>query len=408
MKMESQSAIAAQRSADTFFTPNYGNRPITLVSGNGTYVTDSSGKEYLDFAAGIAVSILGHGDRRVAAAVAQQAQNLLHASNYYHSQPSIELATKLVALSGFDAVFFCNSGTEANEAAIKFARATHYRCTNPYGLKTRPRTICFERCFHGRTLGALSATHSTRYREPFGPLLSGFEFLPLNDIEALRKAMKEDVAAVIVEPVQGEGGVWPCSAEFIQTIAKLCSETGAIFICDEIQCSLGRLGANFAFQKFEITPDIVTLAKPLAAGLPMGAVLVNERIRRSIEPGDHGSTFGSNPVCAAAALVVLDQLASNDLAGHVRKNETKFDSLLQNIVTDYPKLVSSTRGIGYLRALDTIVAAKEIVDAARNEGLLILSAGTNTLRFAPPLIATGIDLEQFNGRLRRALERLQQ
>jgi acetylornithine/N-succinyldiaminopimelate aminotransferase len=393
-------------SSDRFFTPNYGNRPITLRGGKGCYVNDDTGKEYLDFAAGIAVSILGHGNQRVASAIALQAQTLLHASNYYHTQPSIQLAKQLTDLSGYDSVFFCNSGTEANEGAIKFARAAHFRSTTPHGVNKRPRTICFERCFHGRTLGALSATHSSRYREPFAPLLPGFEFLPFNDVDALKAAMNSDVTAVILEPVQGEGGVWPCSIEFIHAVAELCKQTGAIFICDEIQCSLGRLGSHFAFQKFEVSPDIITLAKPLAAGLPMGAVLVNARIRNAIEAGDHGSTFGGNPVCAAAALVVLDELIRADLAGLVRRNEPIFQSILKDLAADYPSIIGSTRGLGYLRALDTVIPAKQLVDAARHEGLLILSAGNNTLRFAPPLIANESDFNQFNRRLRSAVDQI--
>jgi acetylornithine/N-succinyldiaminopimelate aminotransferase len=370
---------------DSLFAPTYGDRPLVLSHGQGVHVSDVNGKTYLDFAAGIAVSLLGHGDRHVAEAVCTQSMKLMHASNYYNSQPTISLATRLTELSGFPSVFFCNSGTEANEAALKFARAHHYRLQQNH----KRVVICFERAFHGRTMGALSATHSQRYREPFMPLLEGFDFLPLNDVEALSQRFStNDVGAVIIEPVQGEGGVRPCDPFFLQTIQNLCRERGALFILDEIQCSLGRMGQTFAFQKFGIQPDIVTLAKPLAGGLPMGAVLIGRTVRKTIEPGDHGTTFGGNPVCAAAACAVLEQLEAMDLPRRVRELEGDFAGHLESLSRDFPQALANPRGVGFLRGIDTTLPAKDWVAAAQNHGLLILAAGPNTLRFAPPLIAT--------------------
>lgn len=390
------------RPIDLLFAPTYGSRDVVMAKGSGMWVTDTQGNTYLDFAAGIAVSLFGHGDKEIADAIATQARVLVHASNYYHTLPTVELASRLTSLSGYPSVFFCNSGTEANEAALKFARAFHWR-----NKRSEKKTIvCFENGFHGRTMGALSATSNPRYREPFAPLVPGFEFLPLNDASALTRRFEQgDIAAVLIEPVQGEGGVRPCTPQFLGLIRELCTETGALFLLDEIQCSLGRLGANFAFQRFNVVPDLVTIAKPLAAGLPLGAVLVSDRVRATIEPGDHGTTFGGNPVCAAAACVVLSRLERWELAAHVQSLEPVFASILDSLVAEFPKHFCNARGVGFLRAVDTLQPAKAFVDTARAEGLLVLTAGPSTLRFAPPLIATQADLEAFAERLKKAAMR---
>ena len=401
------SIVSNQQLQDTLdescFAPTYASRDLVLESGKGMRLWDQAGRQYLDFGAGIAVSILGHGDSQVTEAISSQASRLLHASNYYHSEPSLRLGHLLTRMSGYPGVFLCNSGTEANEAALKFARAFHYRKKN----SALQRIISFENAFHGRTFGSLSATPNTRYREPFEPLLAGFESLPFNDQGALERELQHtDIAAAMVEPVQGEGGVRPGAPGFLRSIGNLCNQTDAVFILDEIQCSLGRLGSDFAFKHFGIAPDIVTIAKPLAAGLPIGAVLVSQKIYDVLEPGDHGTTFGGNPVCAAAANVVLNRLTSDNLSGHVRALEPTFAGVLEDLLRRFPTEFSATRGVGFLRALDTHRPSKEIVDAARQQGLLILSAGANTLRFAPPLIADTEHFQEFSALMSRAIEGL--
>jgi acetylornithine/N-succinyldiaminopimelate aminotransferase len=366
--------------------PAYARAPVTIVAGEGCEVIDDTGRRYLDFIAGIAVCALGHAHPAIADAVAAQARTLVHASNLYHHEPAGTLARELVARSGLHGVFFCNSGTEANEAAIKLARKWAYR----KGETQRTTILACSGAFHGRTLGALAATANPAYREGFGPLPSGFDFVTFNDARSLEAAIDDRVAAVIVEPVQGESGVHPASRAFLHAARRLCDQRGALLIFDEIQCGMGRLGTLFAFESFGVTPDGVTLAKSLANGLPMGALIVGERASSGFAPGDHGSTFGGSPIPCAAALAHLRVRDETNLDANVRARSAQLFAGLSGLARTFPGVLEAPRGLGLLAGLPVRAphVASHIVAAARERGLLIGSAGGNTLRFAPPLIVT--------------------
>ncbi len=364
----------------------YNRAPVTFVRGEGCELIDAQGQRYLDFIAGIAVCALGHAHPAIAHAVAEQANTLVHTSNLYHHEPSGTLARALVERSGLARAFFCNSGTEANEAAIKLARKLAYRNGEP----ERTTILSCTGSFHGRTLGALAATANDAYKVGFGPMPGGFAFTPFNDIAALERNLDESVAAFIVEPVQGESGVHPADPEFLRAARRLCDERGALLIFDEIQCGMGRLGPLFAFESFDVVPDVVTMAKALANGLPIGAMLVAERAANGLQPGDHGSTFGGSPVSAAAAIAHLRERDRLGLAEHVRAVGTAFMERLQELANAYPSLFGAPRGMGLLLGLPVREPheAGSLVAALRERGVLAGTAGGNTLRFAPPLIAT--------------------
>jgi acetylornithine/N-succinyldiaminopimelate aminotransferase len=364
----------------------YRRAPITIVAGEGCVLRDDTGREYLDFIAGIAVCALGHAHPAIAEAVALQARTLVHASNLYHHQPSEQLADELTRRSGMAAVFFCNSGTEANEAAIKLARKLAYR----RGQRERTTILACTGSFHGRTLGALAATANEMYREGFAPLPEGFAFTSFNDVAALERAIDDRTAALIVEPVQGESGIHPATPEFLAAARRLCDERGALLIFDEIQCGMGRTGRLFAFERFGVRPDVATLAKALANGLPIGAMLCNERARAGFEPGDHGSTFGGSPVPAAAALAHLRVRDELDLDARVAERSAELFAALQRLAGARPDVLGEPRGMGLLIGVPVRppYAASALVAAARENGLLLGTAGANTLRFAPPLIVS--------------------
>ena len=370
--------------------------PLTFVGGEGCELIDAAGTRYLDFVAGIAVCALGHSHPAIAEAVTGQAQKLVHCSNLYGHEPAATLANKLAELSGFERVFFCNSGTEANEAAIKLARKHAFRA----GTQRRTILSC-SGSFHGRTLGALAATANAQYHEGFDPLPGGFEVTPFNDIDALRAAINNTTAALMVEPVQGESGVHPADAAFLREARRLCEAHGALLIFDEVQSGAGRTGSFFAFEQFGVRPDVVTLAKALANGLPIGAMLVDQHLAQVFQPGDHGSTFGGSPIPCAAALAhlrVRDALRLND---HVQEMGTQLRATLQSLHEAFPGIVSAPRGLGLMLGVTVYdpYNAAEIVNAARGHRLLINSAGGNSLRFTPPLIIDAAAI----GRLYRVL-----
>jgi acetylornithine/N-succinyldiaminopimelate aminotransferase len=363
---------------------NYNRAPITIVRGDGCYLYDDQERRYLDFIAGIAVVALGHGHPWISQAIAEQARTLVHASNLYNHEPAGTLARELVARSGLARAFFCNSGTEANEAAIKLARKRAFRNGEPDRIKI----LACTGSFHGRTYGSLAATANEKYKEGFGPMLDGFAFTPFDDYIALDKNLDDTVAAFIVEPVQGESGVHPASVEFLAMARHLCDKRGALLIFDEIQCGMGRLGPLFAFQRFGVTPDVVTMAKALANGLPIGAMLVAQKAIDALQPGDHGTTFGGSPVPCAAALAHLKVRDAIDLESYVKIREVQFMARLTDLAMTFPNVIAGVRGMGLLCAL----ALKEkypvgdVVAALREHGLLVGSAGGNALRFAPPLV----------------------
>lgn len=380
---------------------NYNRAAVNFVRGEGVWLIDDRGERYLDLIAGIAVVALGHSHPAIVGAIAAQAATLVHCSNLYHHEPAGELANKLAALSGFERVFFCNSGTEANEAAIKLARKRAFRL----GRTDRNVILACNNSFHGRTMGALAATDNPHYHEGFGPLPKGFRFTPLNDVAALEKAIGPDTAAFIVEPVQGESGVFPASAEFLRAARTITAERGALLIFDEIQVGMGRLGTLFGFEYYGVRPDVVTLAKALANGLPIGAMLVTEEAASALQPGDHGTTFGGSPVPCAAALAHLNLRDRMNLNDHVSAMGRILETDLHEIANGDRERFGDPRGIGLLRGLPVIepFTAKSFAEACLAERLLINAAGSNTLRFAPPLVINEEDLREGLRRLRRAI-----
>ncbi len=370
----------------------YARASLTIVAGQGCELIDHQGRRYLDFIGGLAVSALGHAHPVIADAVAAQARRLTHASNLYDHEPAATLARELVARSKMSGAFFCNSGTEANEAAIKLARKWAYRQSGG----ARHTVLACTGSFHGRTLGSLAATDNAAYREGFEPLPAGFAFVRFNDSDALRRALDDRVAAFIVEPVQGESGVNVAQEDFLAEARRLCNERGALLIFDEVQCGMGRTGSLFAFEQFGVRPDVVTMAKALANGLPIGAVLADERCAAGFAPGDHGSTFGGSPVPCAAALAHLRLRDELDLDAHVLRRSRRLLEALTQLAQRVPDVLETPRGRGLLIGVPVRSPhrATAIVAEARQCGLLIGSAGNNTLRFAPPLIVSSDDVER--------------
>lgn len=355
------------------------NRPdVVFTHGEGMVLFDSDGNKYLDFTSGIAVTALGHSDPDWVTAVSQQAAKLTHVSNLFHTAPQAQLAQKLVENSFADKVFFCNSGAEANEAALKFARKVgniqHSGKTN---------IVAFTGGFHGRTMGSLSVTYKEKYREPFAPLVPGVTFVPFNDLAAAREAIDDDTCAVIVEPIQGEGGVNPATPDFLHGLRAACDAHNALLIFDEVQCGLGRTGQLWAHRQFGVTPDIMTLAKPLAGGLPIGATLVTQAVADVIKPGDHGSTFAAGPLVCAAANVVFDKVNQPTFLQAVQENGDYLKYRLQTLELEQ---IVEVRGQGLLVGVALNQPAAPIMTAARAKGVLILTAGEDVLRLAPPLI----------------------
>lgn len=375
----------------------YAQPDFVLARGQGCRVWDEDGRAYLDFTAGIAVNALGHGSRVVADALrAQLATGLVHTSNLFRTRPGAELAELLVSLSFPGGVFLCNSGAEANEAAFKFAR----RWGGPTG---RRDFLAFHGSFHGRLFGVLAATDRPAYQEPFKPLMPGVHFADLGDIAAVRAILAEGtVAAVIVEPIQGEGGVLPVSADFLRELRDVCDETGTLLIFDEIQCGLGRTGRLFAWQHAGVVPDILTLAKPLAGGLPMGAVVAAPHVAEALRPGDHGTTFGGGPLVASVALAVLRHLSDPAFLAAVSDVSKHLDGALAALSAEQPS-VMSIRGLGLMRGIVLDRPAGPVVAKARELGLLLVSAGPEVVRLVPPLTVTTDELDEGLVILGRAL-----
>ena len=363
------------------------DRDLVIVSGDGARLTDDQGRTYLDFAAGVGVNGLGYGNRKVVSAIRKQAGRMIHASNLYHNEPASALAERLAALAFPAKVFFCNSGTEAVEAAIKFAR----RIGREQG---KTELVAFERSFHGRTMGSLSLTWTARYREPFEPLLPGVRFCPWDDLKTAALNIGPKTAAVFVEPVQGEGGVRVAPAEFLQGLADICRDAGALLVSEEVQCGLGRTGKLFAYEHANLRPDILTLAKPLGGGLPLGAVLVREEIAGPIAVGDHGSTFGGNPVAAAAALAVLDKLTSEGFLAKVEKRARALRRGLNVLARKYPA-VTQVRSLGLMVGVEFTGKAAPVVAGLRARGILTTRAGDSVLRLLPPLVIKQKDIREF-------------
>jgi len=357
----------------------YARFPIVFTGGSGVYAEDQHGRKYLDFLAGIAVNVLGHAHPALSSAISEQSLKMIHCSNLYHIPQQTMLAEKLVGNSGFDKAFFCNSGTEANEAAIKLARKWGGQHKNGAS-----RIISLEHSFHGRTMGALSLTGQTKYQEKFRPLMPGVQFVPLNDIDSLATSIDEETCAVIIEPVQGEGGIYPARSAYLKEVRRLCDESHTLLIFDEVQCGLGRTGHLFAHQYYEVEPDVVTLAKALGGGFPIGALLAKESAS-VLEPGDHGSTFGGSPLASAAALAVLTELIDHDLVGHAREVGAYLQLKLNGLADKTPS-ITEVRGVNLMVGLQLEVEAGPVIEKCHNAGLLVGKAGPMVLRLVPPLI----------------------
>ena len=365
---------------------NYSRAPLTFVSGSGCELVCADGTTYLDFIGGIAVCALGHANPAIAQAVSAQAAQLVHVSNLFRADAVERLARTLCERSGFDRVFFCNSGTEANEAAIKLARKFAFRNGNGKDV-----ILSCSGGFHGRTLGALAATPNAAYHEGFGPMPGAFKTTPFNDIAALRENLTDDVAALIVEPVQGESGVHAADREFLQAARELCTQRGALLVFDEIQCGMGRIGPLFAFHHFGVVPDVITLAKALANGFPIGAVLAPAAVAAAFRPGDHGSTFGGSPVPCAAALAHLRERDRLHLEERTDALHAYFLDALRRLAQQHPQIFGEPRGLGLLLGLpvnEPRKAAAFVDDLRAHHAVLANAAGGNTLRFAPPLIVS--------------------
>jgi predicted acetylornithine/succinylornithine family transaminase len=358
----------------------YKRPPFVLEKGEGVTLYDAEGNAYTDWVSGIAVNALGYGDAELSAAVQQgMATGVVHVSNLYHTTAHVELATMLCEKSFADKVFFCNSGAEANEGALKFARRVAYS----NGLIDKSDLVSFSDAFHGRTMGALAVTPREKYQEAFKPMMPGAVVAEFNNLDSAKSAINAKTAAVIVEPVQGEGGINLADTEFLQGLRALCDEHQALLIFDEVQCGLGRTGKLWGHEWSGVTPDIMTLAKPLGGGLPMGAILVTDAVAQYIKPGDHGSTFAGGPVVSAAAKVVVSRVSQPDFLAHV--NEVG-EYLMERLEEVNSPLIKEVRGKGLMAGIDLTIEATELVQSGYDHGLLLVNAGPNVLRFVPPLI----------------------
>ena len=371
----------------------YRRTPIVLVRGTGVLVYDEDGREYLDLLAGIGVGALGHGDGELARAIAEQSREMIHCSNLFFHPLQGLVAERLAALSGLSRSFFCNSGGEAVEACLKFSRRFWYT----KGVAGRTEIIAMEGDFHGRTMGALSATWVEDYRKPFMPLLPDVRFVPFNDAAALASAVTERTAAIILEPIQGEGGVRPMTPQFAKAVDEVCQRTGTLLIADEVQCGLGRTGQPFYFQQLGLAPDLVPVGKALAGGVPMGAALVKEHVAAALAFGDHGTTFGGNLLACRAALVCLDRL-NDGLMEHVRKVGAHLESRLREMQRRHPAIVD-VRGAGLMWGLELNIDAAAVHEAAVRQGVLVNRTAGKVIRLLPPLVITEAELDRALGLL---------
>jgi acetylornithine/N-succinyldiaminopimelate aminotransferase len=374
----------------------YKRAPIVLVKGDGARVWDSEGRAYLDFTSGVGVASLGHANPGLARVIAEQAATLVHTSNLFFHPFQAELAQKLATLSGLDRAFFCNSGAEAMEACLKFARRFWFTKGEP-----RAGFVSLNGSFHGRTFGALSVTGTPGYREPFAPLVAGVTFVDLGDVAALDAAVTTGTAAIVVEPIQGEGGVRPMSAGFAAAVRAAAERTGALVIADEVQSGLGRTGQPFHSPALGLDPDLISIGKALGGGVPIGAALVRERVAAAVIAGDHGSTYGGNLLACRAGLYFVDQLLDGRLLAHVREVGAHFERRLGELATAHPS-IKEVRGAGIIRGLELDRPASEVVEAARPLGLLANATAKTVVRLLPPLTVTSAEIDEAVSTLDRA------
>ena len=379
----------------------YTRQPVEFVRGEGSYLIDAAGKRYLDLLSGIAVCSVGHSHPYLTRALQEQAATLLHVSNLYLTEPQARLARRLVELSDFERVFFCNSGAEANEAAIKIAR----KFGRSRGGDDKTEILSARNSFHGRTLATVTATGQPKYSEPFAPLPPNFTHVPFNDVTALRAAVTDKTAAILLEPIQGEGGILPADAEYLRAARELADRFDALLIFDEVQTGMGRTGRLWAYQNYGVVPDVMTLAKGLGGGIPIGACLARGVAAETFKPGDHGSTFAGNPLAATAANAVLDILADDDLAGNARRIGELFEKRISELSAKYPTVVGPVRGMGLMLGVQLRKPiAREIVAAALSQGLILNAIGDSTLRLLPPLTISAGEVESGIALLEKAIQ----
>lgn len=371
------------------YLPVFARYNIVLDHGDGPYVYDTKGKKYIDFLAGIAVNVVGHNYKPLVDAVSKQASKMIHCSNLYYTEVQVEAAEKLKKLSGMDKVFFGNSGAEANEGAIKLARK--------YATNIDPekiQIISVLHSFHGRTLATLTATGQDHYHHGFGPLPAGFDYVPYNDIQALEAKMSDKTCAVMLEAIQGEGGVHVPDPDYLPKVRALCDKYNAVLIFDEVQCGMGRTGTFFGCQQFGVKPDIVTLAKGLAGGVPIGAFMATDKVANAFHAGDHGSTFGGNPLACAAACVVLDALIDGNLMENAKEIGAYLQSKFEEYKAKYPNLIKEVRGRGLILGMELTRPGREIANECLDYGAIINCTAGNVLRFVPPLNITKAHVDE--------------
>jgi len=379
----------------------YGRYPIALIKGKGSKVWDKSGKQYIDFVSGLAVNNLGHCHPSVVAAIKKQAEKLIHVSNLYHIEPQSQLAEKLTSVSFADKIFFCNSGTEAIESAIKLARKYFF----DQGQSGRTEIITMHNSFHGRTLGSLSATAQNKFHIGFKPLLPGFKYIPFNDLQSARKAITQKTCAILVEPIQGEGGVNIADPSYIRGLKKLCQKNGVLLIFDEVQSGFGRTGKLFAYELYKTKPDIMTMAKSLGGGVAIGAMAGSNRVMKSFVPGTHAATFGGNPLACSAALATLKVITGKNFLNKVNATGIYFLKRLKEIARENP-IVKEARGTGMFLALELDQPGNDIVVDCMNRGFLINCIQQNILRFLPPLNISRKDINSLVSVLSNSLTKL--
>lgn len=379
---------------EKYIMHTYNRFPITLAAGKGMYVYDEHGKEYLDFVAGIAVNSLGHNHPKLVKAVTEQASRIMHISNLYWTEPQVSLAQKLVENGSLDKVFFCNSGAESIEAALKIARR--------YGSKTgRQEIITMNHSFHGRTFAAVTATGQAHYQENFGDMFPHIKYADFNDINSLKAVITDNTCAILLEPLQGEGGIHPADKEYLKEVRAICDERDILLMFDEVQCGVGRLGTLFAYQSFGVVPDVMSTAKGIAGGIPCGIMMAKSKVAEVFGAGDHASTFGGNPLATAAGNVVVDELLGG-LLDNVKENGAYLTSKLNELAKKY-SFIKDVRGIGFMQGIELDRPVAPIVADAIENGLLLVNAGQYIIRFVPSLIATKEDIDKAMSILDRAL-----
>ncbi|WP_294467903.1 aspartate aminotransferase family protein [uncultured Anaerofustis sp.] len=366
----------------------YGRIPVVFDKGEGVYLYDDKGNKYLDFVAGIAVNALGYNDEGLNNALNEQMKKFYHVSNLYYTKPNVEAAKLLVDNSKLDRVFFCNSGAEATEAALKLSRLYAYKFKNK-----ETKIIAMKNSFHGRTFGSITATGQLKYQKGLGPILPDVTHVDFMDFEALEKEARSGACGIILEPVQGEGGIRPATKEFLQKVRNLCDELDILLIFDEVQCGIGRSGYLFAYEYFDVVPDVVAMAKGLGGGFPIGAILVSEDKAKGFEPGNHASTFGGNTLASTASKYVINKILNEGILDNVKEQGKYLKSKLEGLKEKYP-FISDVRGVGLMLGMELDFPVSDIINKALEKGLLLLNSGTNIIRFVPPLIISKEDIDK--------------